>query len=104
MFNGNKFILYSAGETKTMLCFDGCATHLGCTVTLRGGTQSELKRVRISTVINIACMGFTLTKNHELSMMLFHTAEESDEVDGLCFLSLQTGDLLLYGRVCSTGQ
>ncbi|XP_078330913.1 1-phosphatidylinositol 3-phosphate 5-kinase-like isoform X6 [Crassostrea virginica] len=34
------------GETKTMLCFDGCATHLGCTVTLRGGTQSELKRLK----------------------------------------------------------
>ncbi|KAK3088070.1 hypothetical protein FSP39_014286 [Pinctada imbricata] len=35
-----------SGETKTMLCFDGCATHLGCTVTLRGGTLSELKRLK----------------------------------------------------------
>ncbi|XP_062584452.1 1-phosphatidylinositol 3-phosphate 5-kinase-like isoform X2 [Saccostrea cucullata] len=34
------------GETKTMPCFDGCATHLGCTVTLRGGTVSELKRLK----------------------------------------------------------
>ncbi|XP_055998370.1 1-phosphatidylinositol 3-phosphate 5-kinase-like isoform X3 [Ostrea edulis] len=34
------------GETKTMLCLDGCATHLGCTVILRGGTVSELKRLK----------------------------------------------------------
>ncbi|XP_065940327.1 1-phosphatidylinositol 3-phosphate 5-kinase isoform X5 [Magallana gigas] len=34
------------GKTKTMLCFDGCATHLGCTVTLRGGTDGELKRLK----------------------------------------------------------
>lgn len=34
-----------AGETKTMLCFDGCATHLGCSITLRGGSLAELKKV-----------------------------------------------------------
>ncbi|KAL5017949.1 hypothetical protein ScPMuIL_003671 [Solemya velum] len=38
--------LLTSGETKTMLCFDGCATHLGCTITLRGGTLSELKNVK----------------------------------------------------------
>ncbi|KAL3891964.1 hypothetical protein ACJMK2_004204 [Sinanodonta woodiana] len=35
-----------SGETKTMLLFDGCATHLGCAVTLRGGSFVELKRVK----------------------------------------------------------
>ncbi|XP_033727626.1 1-phosphatidylinositol 3-phosphate 5-kinase-like [Pecten maximus] len=35
-----------SGENKTMLCFDGCATHLGCTISLRGGSSSELKRIK----------------------------------------------------------
>lgn len=34
------------GDTKTLLYFDGCATHLGCTVTLRGSHSNELKRVK----------------------------------------------------------
>ena len=33
-------------KTKTMMFFDGCATHLGCTVILRGATNPELKRVK----------------------------------------------------------
>ncbi|CAG5126011.1 unnamed protein product, partial [Candidula unifasciata] len=33
-------------ETKTLAVFDGCATHLGCTIVLRGGTPSELRRVK----------------------------------------------------------
>ncbi|GFN83677.1 1-phosphatidylinositol 3-phosphate 5-kinase [Plakobranchus ocellatus] len=33
-------------ETKTLTFFDGCATHLGCTVVLSGGTLSELRRVK----------------------------------------------------------
>ncbi|XP_053382356.1 LOW QUALITY PROTEIN: 1-phosphatidylinositol 3-phosphate 5-kinase-like [Mercenaria mercenaria] len=35
-----------SGDTRHMLYFDGCATHLGCAVTLRGGSISELKRVK----------------------------------------------------------
>ncbi|KAJ8321633.1 hypothetical protein KUTeg_000104 [Tegillarca granosa] len=38
--------LLQDGGTKTVLIFDGCATHLGCTVMLRGGTKSELKRIK----------------------------------------------------------
>jgi 1-phosphatidylinositol-3-phosphate 5-kinase len=34
------------GETKFLMFFDGCATHLGCTVLLRGGSSSELKRIK----------------------------------------------------------
>ena len=33
------------GATKSLMYFDGCATNLGCTVTLRGGPQAELKAV-----------------------------------------------------------
>ncbi|XP_066965143.1 1-phosphatidylinositol 3-phosphate 5-kinase isoform X1 [Macrobrachium rosenbergii] len=33
-------------KTKTLMFFDGCATHLGCTVILRGAANSELKRVK----------------------------------------------------------
>ena len=38
-------IFFVTGDTKTLLYFDGCATHLGCTVTLRGSHSNELKRV-----------------------------------------------------------
>ncbi|XP_074643443.1 1-phosphatidylinositol 3-phosphate 5-kinase-like isoform X3 [Tubulanus polymorphus] len=34
------------GLSKTLMFFDGCANHLGCTVTLRGGSQSELSKVK----------------------------------------------------------
>ncbi|KAK0041710.1 1-phosphatidylinositol 3-phosphate 5-kinase [Biomphalaria pfeifferi] len=33
-------------ETKTLAIFDGCATHLGCTIVLRGGVLGELRRVK----------------------------------------------------------
>ncbi|RUS80456.1 hypothetical protein EGW08_011772, partial [Elysia chlorotica] len=33
-------------ETKTLTFFDGCATHLGCTVLLSGGTYNELHKVK----------------------------------------------------------
>ncbi|KAH9523854.1 hypothetical protein Btru_047241 [Bulinus truncatus] len=33
-------------ETKTLAVFDGCATHLGCTIVLSGGTLGELRRVK----------------------------------------------------------
>ncbi|CAC5388449.1 PIKFYVE [Mytilus coruscus] len=35
-----------SGETKTLLCFDGCAQHLGCTIVLRGGSKGELTRIK----------------------------------------------------------
>ncbi|CAL1530359.1 unnamed protein product, partial [Lymnaea stagnalis] len=33
-------------ESKTLAIFDGCATHLGCTIVLSGGTLGELRRVK----------------------------------------------------------
>ena len=38
--------------------FDGCASHLGCTVTLRGGSESELKKVTLqkqNTEFHVSC-------------------------------------------------
>ncbi|XP_064646018.1 1-phosphatidylinositol 3-phosphate 5-kinase-like isoform X3 [Lineus longissimus] len=54
-FRINSFELPN-GMTKTLMYFDGCATHLGCTVTLRGGSSAELKRVKkiLQFVIYIA--------------------------------------------------
>ncbi|XP_025088502.1 1-phosphatidylinositol 3-phosphate 5-kinase-like [Pomacea canaliculata] len=34
-------------ENKTVVKFDGCATHLGCTISLTGASFSELKRVKL---------------------------------------------------------
>ncbi|XP_070571165.1 1-phosphatidylinositol 3-phosphate 5-kinase-like [Ptychodera flava] len=34
------------GCTKTLMFFEGCATHLGCSVILRGGSQRELAKVK----------------------------------------------------------
>ncbi|XP_070187506.1 1-phosphatidylinositol 3-phosphate 5-kinase-like isoform X2 [Littorina saxatilis] len=34
-------------ELKTVVVFGGCATHLGCTIRLTGGSFSELKRVKL---------------------------------------------------------
>ncbi|KAK6165394.1 hypothetical protein SNE40_022328 [Patella caerulea] len=35
-----------SGENKTVVIFDGCATHLGCTVIVRGSFYAELKKVK----------------------------------------------------------
>lgn len=43
------YSLGSKGKTKTLMFFDGCATHLGCTVILRGASNAELKRVKMIT-------------------------------------------------------
>lgn len=43
-FSVKTFTLPS-GDSRNMLYFDGCATHLGCAITLRGGSIKELKRV-----------------------------------------------------------
>ncbi|ELU02982.1 hypothetical protein CAPTEDRAFT_176607 [Capitella teleta] len=34
------------GRTKTLMYFDGLPAHLGCTVTLRGGSLNELRKVK----------------------------------------------------------
>ena len=34
------------GTQKTLMYFDGCAAHLGCTIALRGGSSQELRKVK----------------------------------------------------------
>ncbi|XP_072033256.1 1-phosphatidylinositol 3-phosphate 5-kinase-like [Amphiura filiformis] len=34
------------GFTKTLMFFDGCPAHLGCSIMLRGGTMHELRKVK----------------------------------------------------------
>ena len=50
------------GTTKTLMYFDGCDIHLGCTVTLRGGALGELRRVgldfKISLNMTLNCIVF----------------------------------------------
>ncbi len=55
--------------------FDGCASHLGCTVTLRGGGEQELRKVYLLPALTrniaiyiVACQengGFAVTKQPE---------------------------------------
>nr|XP_045605242.1 1-phosphatidylinositol 3-phosphate 5-kinase-like isoform X2 [Procambarus clarkii] len=40
------YSVYGKNKLKTLMFFDGCATHLGCTVILRGASNAELKRVK----------------------------------------------------------
>lgn len=44
-FHVQRFQLDS-GETKFLMFLDGCATHLGCSVLLRGGSALELKKIK----------------------------------------------------------
>lgn len=46
-----QLLLSFSEETKTLAIFDGCATHLGCTIVLRGGTLSELDRVQYQLLL-----------------------------------------------------
>lgn len=40
------FTIPSSPIPKVLMFFDGCATHLGCTVILRGSSNNELRRVK----------------------------------------------------------
>ncbi|XP_060077952.1 1-phosphatidylinositol 3-phosphate 5-kinase-like [Ylistrum balloti] len=68
-----------SGENKTMLCFDGCATHLGCTISLRGGSSSELKRIKkIMRLIIYAAY----TSQLEISLCMDEFAMPPGQLDG----------------------
>ncbi|XP_064466528.1 1-phosphatidylinositol 3-phosphate 5-kinase-like [Ornithodoros turicata] len=41
-----KTYILPANRTKTLLFFDGCPSRLGCTILLRGGTSTELGKVK----------------------------------------------------------
>ena len=43
----NNYHVYVAEGFKTVAVFCGCATHLGCTISLTGGSIFELQKVHI---------------------------------------------------------
>ncbi|XP_051871551.1 1-phosphatidylinositol 3-phosphate 5-kinase isoform X2 [Pristis pectinata] len=45
------------GHTKTLMFFEGCAQHLGCTVKLRGASEYELARVK-EILIFMVCVAY----------------------------------------------
>ncbi|KAK7071564.1 hypothetical protein SK128_017814 [Halocaridina rubra] len=45
-FYVRSYPMHGREKTKTLMFFDGCATHLGCTVILRGASNGELSRVK----------------------------------------------------------
>ncbi|XP_055967625.1 1-phosphatidylinositol 3-phosphate 5-kinase [Sorex fumeus] len=81
-------------QTKTLMFFEGCPQHLGCTVKLRGGSDYELARVKeilifmvcaayhsqleISFLMDEFAMPPTLTQNPS-----FHSLIEGREDDGV---------------------
>ncbi|XP_036278321.1 1-phosphatidylinositol 3-phosphate 5-kinase isoform X10 [Pipistrellus kuhlii] len=80
-------------QTKTLMFFEGCAQHLGCTIKLRGGSDYELARVKdilifmicvayhsqleISFLMDEFAMPPTLTQNPS-----FHSLIEGQEDEG----------------------
>uniref|UniRef100_A0A452R0A7 1-phosphatidylinositol 3-phosphate 5-kinase n=1 Tax=Ursus americanus TaxID=9643 RepID=A0A452R0A7_URSAM len=80
-------------QTKTLMFFEGCPQHLGCTIKLRGGSDFELARVKeilifmicvayhsqleISFLMDEFAMPPTLTQNPS-----FHSLLEGREEDG----------------------
>nr|KAF6337235.1 phosphoinositide kinase, FYVE-type zinc finger containing [Myotis myotis] len=80
-------------QTKTLMFFEGCAQHLGCTIKLRGGSDYELARVKeilifmicvayhsqleISFLMDEFAMPPTLTQNAS-----FHSLIEGQEDEG----------------------
>ncbi|XP_078084832.1 1-phosphatidylinositol 3-phosphate 5-kinase isoform X4 [Mustelus asterias] len=47
----------SNGHTKTLMFFEGCPQHLGCTVKLRGASEYELARVK-EILIFMVCVAY----------------------------------------------
>ncbi|XP_078260362.1 1-phosphatidylinositol 3-phosphate 5-kinase isoform X7 [Rhinoraja longicauda] len=47
----------SNGHAKTLMFFEGCAQHLGCTVKLRGASEYELARVK-EILIFMVCVAY----------------------------------------------
>lgn len=62
-------ILFSSvsftGDVKTLMYFEGCANpHLGATIVLRGGSQSELKKVKnVTSMMIFAAYSWRLEKS-----------------------------------------
>ena len=53
-----------SGESKTLMFFEGCATHLGCTISLRGASSPELQKVRLYRIPPIKCTDLNQAHPH----------------------------------------
>lgn len=67
----HSFYIRSFGSynTKHLMFFDGCATHLGCTVILRGAPNKELKGVkRVMSFMIFALYNWKLEKSYMMDI------------------------------------
>ncbi|XP_026803803.1 1-phosphatidylinositol 3-phosphate 5-kinase isoform X17 [Pangasianodon hypophthalmus] len=94
----HSFQLNTNNELKTLMFFDGCPSHLGCTIKLRGASEYELARVKeiimlmvcvayhsqleISFLMDEFAMPPSLSKSSSFHCLLESAAEETEkEVD-----------------------
>ncbi|KAI5621362.1 1-phosphatidylinositol 3-phosphate 5-kinase isoform X5, partial [Silurus asotus] len=94
----HSFQLNTNNELKTLMFFDGCLPHLGCTIKLRGASEYELARVKeiimvmvcvayhsqleISFLMDEFAMPPSLSKSSSFHCLLESAAEEAEkEVD-----------------------
>ncbi|XP_075789931.1 1-phosphatidylinositol 3-phosphate 5-kinase isoform X5 [Pelodiscus sinensis] len=84
-------------QTKTLMFFEGCAPHLGCTIKLRGAADYELTRVKeilifmvcvayhsqleISFLMDEFAMPPTLTKNSSFQTLIESQGDENEHQD-----------------------
>lgn len=90
---------FPSDELKTLMFFDGCPSHLGCTIKLRGALEYELARVKeiimmmvcvayhsqleISFLMDEFAMPPSLFKSSSFDCLLESAGEEAEkEVDG----------------------
>ncbi|XP_060785498.1 1-phosphatidylinositol 3-phosphate 5-kinase isoform X2 [Neoarius graeffei] len=94
----HSFQLNTSNDLKTLMFFDGCPSHLGCTIKLRGACEYELARVKeiimmmvcvayhsqleISFLMDEFAMPPSLSKSSSFHCLLESTTEEMEkEVD-----------------------
>ncbi|KAI1885277.1 hypothetical protein AGOR_G00218500 [Albula goreensis] len=53
----HSFQLANTDETKTLMFFEGCPAHLGCTIKLRGASEYELARVK-EIIVMMICVAY----------------------------------------------
>ncbi|XP_076042433.1 1-phosphatidylinositol 3-phosphate 5-kinase fab1 isoform X3 [Oratosquilla oratoria] len=83
-------------KSKTLMFFDGCATHLGCTIILRGASNAELKRVkRIMYFMIYAVYNWRLERSYIM--------DEFALIPPLPSESFELDDQVFEERTCNDG-
>jgi len=63
-------------SSKTLMFFDGCATHLGCTVLLRGGTRRELIKVKkLMSLMMLVAYNWRLERSFHIDLFAMPPTE-----------------------------